>query len=60
MSRAARATKDDIRRAIEAAKEAGVDVVVEITREGTIRLIIEEGQGLTNGERRELNPWDHS
>lgn len=37
--RPARATRAEIRRAVEAAKDAGVEMAVEITPDGTIRLI---------------------
>jgi len=37
--RAARATQADIRRAVQAARQAGAQMVVEILTDGTIRLI---------------------
>lgn len=40
--RPARCTKADIRRALEAAQAAGVDVAVEILPDGTIRLVQRE------------------
>lgn len=39
MTKPATFRKSDVKRAIEAARDAGERVVVEITREGTIRLI---------------------
>jgi len=36
--RPARATRAEIRRALEAAREAGIDVIVDILPNGTIRL----------------------
>lgn len=42
--RAARCTKADIRRALEGAKAAGVDVAVEILPDGTIRLVQSENK----------------
>jgi hypothetical protein len=36
--RPARATQADIRRAVQAARQAGAQMVVEITPDGTIRL----------------------
>lgn len=40
-----RATRAEIRRAVEAAKEAGVQMAVEILPNGTIRLIPSQGIG---------------
>lgn len=60
--RAARCTKADIRRALEAAEAAGVDVAVDILTDGTIRLLPAKPIALVaptdSAQGKPGNPWD--
>jgi hypothetical protein len=53
--RPARATQADIRRAVEAARQAGANMVIEITTDGTIRLVpAKAGQGQNLGTKHRI------
>jgi hypothetical protein len=57
--RPARATKTDIRRAVQAAQAAGVAMAVDILPDGTIRLLPAQPVPLPKaGESKGDNPWD--
>lgn len=61
--RPARATKADIRRAVETVREAGANMSVEILPNGVIRIVPTEALDLGRGDLEDHesggdNPWD--
>lgn len=61
MTRAATFKKADVDRAIAVVKAAGLRVAaVEIQRDGTIRVVTDDGRDLTKRMGASLNEWDYS